>query len=91
MTILNFCGGACVGGDGPSYHWARLRFASIGLRPIPSAMRLKSRREKSDAAAGGGDRARRPHAAIYRDIAARVRDQLMDQPARVAPKIVIES
>jgi ATP-binding protein involved in chromosome partitioning len=32
-----------------------------------------------------------PHAAIYREIAARVRDQLMDQPARVAPKIVIES
>jgi ATP-binding protein involved in chromosome partitioning len=31
-----------------------------------------------------------PHAAIYRDIAARVRDQLIGQPARVAPKIVIE-
>jgi ATP-binding protein involved in chromosome partitioning len=31
-----------------------------------------------------------PHAAIYRDIAARVRDQLMGQPARTAPKIVIE-
>jgi ATP-binding protein involved in chromosome partitioning len=31
-----------------------------------------------------------PHAAIYRDIAARVRDQLTDHPARAAPKIVIE-
>ena len=31
-----------------------------------------------------------PHAAIYKGIAARVRDQLLDAPARVAPKIVIE-
>jgi ATP-binding protein involved in chromosome partitioning len=31
-----------------------------------------------------------PHAAIYKDIAARVRDQLTDAPARAAPKIVIE-
>jgi len=31
-----------------------------------------------------------PHAKIYRDIAARVRDQLTDHPARAAPKIVIE-
>jgi ATP-binding protein involved in chromosome partitioning len=31
-----------------------------------------------------------PLAAIYRDIAARVRDQLTDHPARAAPKIVIE-
>ena len=44
MTILNFFGGAEVGGDGPSYHCARLRFASNGLRPTPRAMRLKSRR-----------------------------------------------
>jgi ATP-binding protein involved in chromosome partitioning len=31
-----------------------------------------------------------PHAAIYKDIAARVRDQLTGEPARAAPKIVIE-
>jgi ATP-binding protein involved in chromosome partitioning len=31
-----------------------------------------------------------PHAAIYRDIAARVRDQLTGHPARAAPRIVIE-
>jgi ATP-binding protein involved in chromosome partitioning len=32
-----------------------------------------------------------PHAAIYRDIAARVRDQLKGDTARPAPKIVIEA
>ncbi|MCC6887682.1 MAG: iron-sulfur cluster carrier protein ApbC [Hyphomicrobiales bacterium] len=32
-----------------------------------------------------------PHATIYRDIAARVRDQLVDQPSQAAPRIVIES
>jgi ATP-binding protein involved in chromosome partitioning len=31
-----------------------------------------------------------PHAKIYREIAARVRDQLSGEPARAAPKIVIE-
>jgi len=31
-----------------------------------------------------------PHAAIYKDIAARVRDELMGAPARAAPRIVIE-
>src|SRR4051812_27737556 len=44
MTLVNFFGGGAVGGDGPSYHCARLRFASNGLRPTPRAMRLKSRR-----------------------------------------------
>src|SRR2546423_13552738 len=44
MTILKFFGGAAVGGDGPSYHCARLRFASNGLKATPRAARLKSRR-----------------------------------------------
>jgi ATP-binding protein involved in chromosome partitioning len=32
-----------------------------------------------------------PHAAAYREIAAKVRDQLKGGPSRPAPKIVIES
>src|SRR5215208_5446153 len=44
MTVVNFFGGAEVGGDGPSYHCARVGLATNGLRPTPSAMRLKSRR-----------------------------------------------
>src|SRR3954454_2188734 len=44
MTILNFFGGSEIGGEGPSYHCAGVGVASNGLRPTPSAMRLKSRR-----------------------------------------------
>jgi ATP-binding protein involved in chromosome partitioning len=32
-----------------------------------------------------------PHARIYRDIAARVRDQLAGRSGKAAPKIVIEA
>src|SRR5215211_2285761 len=44
MTVVNFFGGAEVGGEGPSYHCASVGLATNGLRPTPSAMRLKSRR-----------------------------------------------
>src|SRR5918995_4807817 len=44
MTILNFWGGACVGGEAPSYHCAGLLLVSSGVKPSPRTMRLKSRR-----------------------------------------------
>ena len=44
MTILKFCGGV---GGAPfvcAVAWASAEFANNGLRPMPNAMRLKSRR-----------------------------------------------
>ena len=71
---------------------ARREAARLGvpfLGEVPLHMEI---REKSDAGlpvvATAPDG---PHARIYRDIAARVRDQMMGGPAKPPPKIVIEA
>jgi ATP-binding protein involved in chromosome partitioning len=75
-------------GHGGARHEAeRLKVPFLGEVPLHMDIR-----EKSDAGlpvvATEPDG---PHAKIYRDIAARVRDQLSGAPSRAAPKIVIEA
>ena len=70
-----------------SWHRAALGVPFLGEVPLHMAIR-----EKSDAGlpvvATEPDG---PHARIYRDIAARVREQLAGAAGRAAPKIVIEA